>query len=58
MMIEPPGNLGRSRILEIDNGIFVARELVLIEQGAGAVHQAVILVRGPRLNTFAMKACK
>ena len=40
MVIEPPGNFRRTGILEIDDGILVAIEFVLVEKGTGAVQQA------------------
>jgi hypothetical protein len=58
VMIEPPGDPGRGRVFEIDNGVFVAGEFSFVEQGPGAVDQAVKLVRGPGLDTFAMKTCE
>ncbi len=44
VMIEPPGDLRRRRILEVDDGVLVAGKVVLVEERSGAVHQAVILV--------------
>ena len=40
MMIEPPGDLRRTRILEIDDGIFVAVEMGFVEERSGAMQQA------------------
>ena len=40
VMIEPPGDFGRAGILEVDDGVFVAIELLFIEQCAGAMQQA------------------
>jgi hypothetical protein len=42
-MVEPPGNLGRGRILKVHNGVLVASELGLIEERSGAVEQANVL---------------
>ena len=42
MVIEPPGNLRRTRILEVDNGIFVAIKVFLIEERARSMQQAGI----------------
>ncbi len=39
-MIKPPGDFGRARIFEIDDGVLVAVKLILVEQGASAVDQA------------------
>ena len=40
MVIEPPGDFGRTGILEIDDGILVAVELLLVEKRAGTMQQA------------------
>ena len=48
MMIEPPGDPRRGRVFEIDDGVFVAGKLALVEERAGAMHQPVILVAGVR----------
>ena len=40
MMVEPPGNFGRTGVLEVHDGVFVAIKLLLIEQRPGAVQQA------------------
>jgi len=37
VMIEPPSDLGRTGILEIHNGIFIAIEMLFIKKCAGAV---------------------
>jgi hypothetical protein len=39
MMVKPPGNPGRTGVLEVHDGIFVAIKLLLIEQRPGAVEQ-------------------
>jgi hypothetical protein len=54
-MIEPPGNARRRRILEIDDGIFVAREIRLVEQRAGAMDQTDILEIGVLSDALAIK---
>src|SRR5690349_7054670 len=46
VMIEPPGDARRGGVLEVHNGVFVAREILLVKERAGAVHQAVIFVGG------------
>jgi hypothetical protein len=38
-MVEPPSDVRGTGILEIDDGIFVAVELLFVEQRAGPVHQ-------------------
>ena len=40
VVIEPPGDFGRTGILEIDDGIFVAVKLALVEKGARTMQQA------------------
>ena len=40
VMIEPPGDLGRTGVLEIDDGVLVAVELLLVEKRAGAMDQS------------------
>src|SRR5208282_6798241 len=40
VVIEPPGNFGRTGILEIDDHILVAVELMLVEKGARAMQQS------------------
>ncbi len=40
MMIEPPCDLRRTRIFEIDDGIFVTGKMRLVEQRPGAMQQA------------------
>ena len=40
VVIEPPGDFGRTGILEIDDGILVAVELLLVEKSARAMQQA------------------
>ncbi|HEX8811517.1 MAG TPA: hypothetical protein VF742_05955 [Terracidiphilus sp.] len=41
VMVEPPGNVGRTGVFEIDNSVFVTVELFLVEQRTGAVDQPV-----------------
>ena len=40
VVIEPPGDFGRTGILEIYDGVFVAIKLLLVEEGASAMQQA------------------
>src|SRR5208282_4483694 len=40
VVIEPPGDFGRTGILEIDDGILVAVELLLVKKRAGTMQQA------------------
>jgi hypothetical protein len=58
MMVEPPGNSGRRRVFEVDDGILVAAELLFVEERAGAVNQAVKLIRGFPIDALAVEARK
>jgi hypothetical protein len=58
VMIEPPGDARRRGILEIDDGILVARELRLIEERARSVNQAVVFVIRRRRDASGMKTHK
>ena len=58
VVIEPPGDLGRGGVLEIDDGVFVAGEVALVKQGAGAMDKAVILIVSSRVDALAMEACE
>src|SRR5258708_9230920 len=42
VVIEPPGDLRRAGILEIDDGILVAVKLLLVKESARAMQQAGI----------------
>jgi hypothetical protein len=57
-MVEPPRNLGRGAVLEIDDGVLVAIEFALVEQGAGAVHQPAVLELYVVANPFPVKTRK
>jgi hypothetical protein len=56
VMVKPPVNAGRGGVLEVDDGVFVAGKFVLVEQGAGPMHQAVVLVNGAGGDALAMEA--
>src|SRR5579875_3419220 len=58
MVIKPPGNLWRSRVLKVDNRIFIAREVSLMEQSACAVHQPAEFILCAFRNALAMKAAE
>jgi hypothetical protein len=55
MVIEPPGDARRGRVLEVDDGVLIAGELALIEEGSGAMHQAVVVVGGGRRDALAVE---
>jgi hypothetical protein len=55
VVIEPPGDFGRTGILEIDNGILVAIELVFVEERAGAMQQAGVNEFHIAANAFAVE---
>ena len=41
MMIEPPLDLGRGRVFEIDDSVHITSKVGLIEQSPSPVHQAM-----------------
>jgi hypothetical protein len=53
VMVEPPGDLGRAAVFEIDDRVFIAREERLIEKLIGAVKQAAIEKLGLRIDPAA-----
>ena len=56
VMVEPPGDFWRTGILEVDDSVLVAVELIFIEQRSGAVDQAGEDELGVAANAFAIKA--
>jgi hypothetical protein len=58
VVIEPPGDFGRRRVLKVDDGVLVARKVGLIKQGASAMNEAPKLVSGPGRNAFLMKTAE
>ncbi len=58
VMIEPPGDLGRCRIFKVDDGVFVAGKLVFVEERAGPMHQAVVLIACSSRDALTVKACE
>jgi hypothetical protein len=40
MMVEPPGNLGRAGVLEVDDRIFVTIEMRFVKQRSGSMQEA------------------
>ena len=42
VVIEPPGNVGRTGVFEIDNRVLIAVKLLLVEKSAGSMQQAGI----------------
>jgi len=57
-MVEPPGNLGRTRLLEVDDSVLVTVELVFIEQSTGAVHETGELEFGIAANALPVETRK
>jgi hypothetical protein len=55
VMIEPPGDLGRTGVLEIDDSILVAVELLLVEKRARTMDQAGEDEFGVLANALAIK---
>ena len=58
MMVEPPGDAGRGRVLEIDDGVFVAGKLALVKERPGAMDEAVVFVRCACGDALAVEARK
>src|ERR1017187_9197558 len=56
VVIEPPRDTGRSRVLEVHDGILVTRELGLIKECAGPMYQAMKFVVGPGGDALTVKA--
>ena len=56
VVIEPPSDGGGTRVLEIDDGVFVAVELLLIEQSAGTVDEAGEFKFGVAADALAIEA--
>src|SRR5260370_29036192 len=62
VMVEPPGDLGIGRVLEIDDGVLVASEQAVVEKlrgfvGEARVHELRIRVEGP-FKEAAEKGCR
>jgi hypothetical protein len=55
-MVEPPGDLRRTGIFEIYNGIFIAVELLFVEEGSGAMQQTAVHKFHIAADAFAVKA--
>ncbi len=58
VMVKPPGDLWRSGILEVDDGVLVAIKIGFIEERARAMHQAGELEVHVRPDAFAVEAGK
>jgi len=56
MMIKPPCDLGRTGILEVDDGIFVAVEIRFVEQRSRAMQKSGEGEVGVFANPLAIKA--
>jgi hypothetical protein len=56
MMVKPPGNFRRWRVLEVNDCILVADEIVLIEERTGAMYQTKVGETGVIANAFRIKA--
>src|SRR5580700_3070818 len=54
-MVKPPCDLGRTGVLEVDDGIFVAVELGFVKERAGAMQQAGVNEFGVFANALAIK---
>jgi hypothetical protein len=58
VVVKPPGNPGRTGVLEIDDGILLTIEFLFVEQRAGAVDQAGENEIGVPANALAIEAGK
>ena len=56
VVIEPPGDFGRTGILEIDDGVLVAVKLLLVKKSAGAMQQAGVDELYIAADSFPVKA--
>jgi hypothetical protein len=54
-MVEPPSDFGRTGVLEIDDGIFVAVEMRFIKERSRAMQQAGEDEGGVLANALAVK---
>src|SRR3974390_1564971 len=57
-MVKPPDDARRGRILEIDNGVLVAREFGFVEERARAMHQPHVFELHMLTDALAIKAGK
>ena len=55
MVIEPPCDARRGRVLEVDDSVLVACELAFVKECAGAVNQAVVGVGRAGVDALAME---
>jgi hypothetical protein len=55
VVVEPPGDFGRAGIFEVDNGVLVAIELLLVEEGTGAMEQPGVDEVHIAADSFAVK---
>src|SRR5580698_878081 len=55
VVIEPPCDFGRTGVFEIDDGIFIAVELLFVKQRSGTVYEAGKNKFGVVANAFAVK---
>jgi hypothetical protein len=56
MVVEPPGDARRGRVLEVDDGVLIAGEVGLLKERAGAVDEAVVLVERVGGDALAVEA--
>src|SRR3569833_2446545 len=58
VMIEPPCDLGRRRVFEVNNRVLVTREIALVKESARPMHLPVIIVGGVLRNALAIEPRK
>src|SRR6185437_14668365 len=56
MMVEPPGNFWRGRILKIHDRVLIAGEVFFVEERSGAMQQSAELKRHVVANAFRVEA--
>jgi hypothetical protein len=57
-VIEPPGDVGRTGVLEIDDGILVAVKLFLIEKSARTMQEAGVHEVDIAADSFPVETCE
>jgi len=55
-MVEPPRNLRRRRVFEIDDGVFIAGKVALLKKSTGAMDESVVFVLVTLTDALAMEA--
>jgi hypothetical protein len=56
MVVEPPGDLGRRRVLEVDDRILVSREILLVKERTSTMQEAKIFEAGIITDSLGIEA--